>query len=85
MEAELAGVRKALLAKETDLDLVKEQLCEALHQRAVSCDKLRTLAEVFNGARCALLTCRPVLYAILLLAVYVSCIRILLQSCDGST
>lgn len=51
VEAELIVVRNALREKETDVDLVKEQLCEALHQRAESCNKLRTLAEVFNGAR----------------------------------
>ena len=51
VEAELVVVRNALREKETDVDLVKEQLCEALHQRTESCNKLRTLAEVFNGAR----------------------------------
>ena len=58
-------VRKALREKETDVDLVKEQLCEALHQRTVSCNKLRTLAEIFNGARYALATCRLVFLEIL--------------------
>ena len=50
--SELEVVKALLKQKEDDIELVKEQLCQLLHQHSESCKKLRGLAEVLKAARC---------------------------------
>ena len=50
--SELEVVKALLKQKEDDIELVKEQLCQVLHQHSESCKKLRGLAEVLKAARC---------------------------------
>ena len=49
LKMEMETLTSILKQKEGDVELVKEELCETLHQRSESCKKLRSLAEVFSS------------------------------------